>query len=165
MKSASALLLAVLTAGLALSAGLARADEPSAPPAPTPSPVGIDTSTSDVGPPPPARHGRGRGFVLGELTARLNLTPAQQTTVGAILSSSASQLKALRGDDTLSREDRRSKIRQMGESTRTQIRAVLTPAQQAVFDALPANGGRHGRQPPGPTGPIPPPVPTRPPTS
>jgi Spy/CpxP family protein refolding chaperone len=148
MKSATARSLAVLTAGLALSAFLARADEPSAPPAPTPSPIGIDTSTSDVGPPPPAHHGRGRGFVLGELTARLNLTPAQQKTVGGILSSSESQMKALRGDDTLSREDRRSGMRQIGESTRTQIRAALTPAQQAVFDALPANSGRRGPQPP-----------------
>jgi hypothetical protein len=148
MKPLSALSLALLTAGLALSLGRARADESPAPPAPPPPSSVTDTSTSDVGPPPPARRGRGRGFVLGELTARLNLTPAQQKTVGGILSSSESQMKALRGDDTLSREDRRSGMRQIGESTRTQIRAALTPAQQAVFDALPANSGRRGPQPP-----------------
>lgn len=157
MKPASALSLALLTAGLALSLGQARADDTSAPPPPPPT-SGTDTSTSDVGAPPPAHRRHGRGFVLGELTAKLSLTPAQQTTVGGILSTSESQMKALRGDDTLSKEDRRSRMRQIGESTRAQIRAALTPAQQAVFDTLPANGGRRGQQPPpAPSTPPPPP--------
>lgn len=152
MKPASALSLALLSAGLALCLGQARADDPSSPPAPPPAAPGSDNGPSDVGPPPPPHHRHPRGFVLGELTAKLSLTPAQQKTVGGILSSSESQMKALRGDDTLSQDDRRAKMRQIGESTRAQIRAALTPAQQAIFDTLPANGGRRG-QPPAPTAP------------
>jgi len=111
----------------------------------------------------PARHRHGRGFVLGELTAKLNLTPAQQKTVGDILSSSESQMKALRGDDTLSQVDKRAKMQQINQLTRSQIRAALTPAQQAIFDTLPANGGRRGQQPP--PEPTTPPAPTPPPSS
>lgn len=162
MKPASALSLALLSAGLSLSLGQARADDSSNPPAPPPSSSGTGTSTSDVGPPPAPHRGRSRGFVLGVLTGRLNLTAAQQKTVGEILASGECQRKALRGDDTLSREDRRAKIRAVGESTRSLIRAALTPAQQAIFDTLPANGGGRGRQPPGPHSPNPPPAPTPP---
>jgi hypothetical protein len=163
MKYATALSLALLSAGLAPPLSQARADDTSAPPAPPPPSSGTDTSTSDVGPPPPARHRHGRGFVLGELTAKLNLTPAQQKTVGDILSSSESQMKALRGDDTLSQVDKRAKMQQINQLTRSQIRAALTPAQQAIFDTLPANGGRRGQQPP--PEPTTPPAPTPPPSS
>jgi hypothetical protein len=86
--------------------------------------------------------------VLGELTAKLNLTAEQQKAIGAILANSDSQLKDLRGDDSLSMEDKRAKMKQINESTRSQIRAGLTPSQQKIFDTLPANGGRRGQPPP-----------------
>jgi len=88
------------------------------------------------------------GFILEDLTAKLGLTADQQKTVGAIIANSRSQAKALRGDDSISREDRRQKMQEILGTARTQIRAALTPAQQALFDALPANGG--GPPPPPP---------------
>jgi len=161
MKPASALSLALFSAGIALSCTQARADDSTVPPIPPPAPSSPDTSPADGGQAQP-RHRRPRGFVLGELTAKLDLTAAQQKTVGGVLAAGQTQMKELRGDDTLSQEDKRARMRGIGESTRAQIRAALTPAQQAIFDTLPANGGRRGHQPPGPTEP---PAPTAPPST
>jgi hypothetical protein len=161
MKPASALSLVLLSAGLAFPLSQARADDSANPPTPPPQAPGSDNGPSEQAPPPPAHRRHPRGFILGELTAKLNLTPAQQKTVGGILASEGSQLKALHDDDTLSQADRRAKMQQINQSTRAQIRAALTPAQQAIFDTLPANGGRRGQPPPPST----PPAPTAPPSS
>jgi hypothetical protein len=93
-------------------------------------------------------------FVLGELTEKLGLTPDEQKTVGAIIADCDGQLKALRQDDTIAREDKRAKMKSIVEATRGQIRAVLTPAQQATFDAMPRGergGGQHAAPTPTPT--------------
>ncbi|MGA2691975.1 MAG: hypothetical protein ABSF76_06380 [Opitutaceae bacterium] len=133
--------------GLVLSMADARADDAANPPAPPPAPASPQTSPG--GGTPPARHRHMRpGFILEDLTAKLGLTADQQKTVGAIIANSRSQAKALRGDDSISREDRRQKMQEILGTARTQIRAALTPAQQALFDALPANGG--GPPPPPP---------------
>jgi hypothetical protein len=95
-------------------------------------------------------------MTLEELTQKLNLTADQQKSVGAALSSGREQLKALRDDDSLSDDDKRAKARELMGATRAQIRALLTPDQQAIFDKLPTRGQR----PPPPadgTGPASPP--------
>lgn len=93
--------------------------------------------------------GRMGAFVLGELTAKLGLTAEQVKAVGAIIADGASQAKVVHGDETLSQEDRRAKMKGIFQSTRTQIRAALTPSQQKEFDALPANNrGRPAPPPP-----------------
>jgi Spy/CpxP family protein refolding chaperone len=84
--------------------------------------------------------------VLAELTAKLSLTPDQQKTVGKIIADGRAQLKDLRGDDSISQADKRAKMREINASTRGQIRAALTPDQQKIFDALPANEGRGAGQ-------------------
>jgi hypothetical protein len=89
-------------------------------------------------------------FVLGELTEKLSLTADQQKTVGAIIADTDGQLKALREDDTIDREAKRPKMRTIVEAARGQIRAALTPAQQAIFDTLPRGGERGGGQHAGP---------------
>src|ERR1700760_541884 len=55
--------------------------------------------------------GRGRGMMdpdaqLARMTQRYNLTTDQQTQIKPILTSTQSQMQALRGDSSLSREDR-----------------------------------------------------------
>jgi hypothetical protein len=82
------------------------------------------------------------GFVLGELTAKLTLTADEQKTVGGFIRDCDGQLRALRGDDSLSKEDKRAKMKAIIDATRVQIRGVLTPDQQAIFDTLPTRGGR-----------------------
>ncbi len=77
------------------------------------------------------------------LTEKLNLTADQQTKIKAIWKQSAEQGKAMRDDPAnkdLSREERRAKREAMMKANHDQVRAVLTPEQQAIFDKLPAEG-------------------------
>jgi Spy/CpxP family protein refolding chaperone len=82
------------------------------------------------------------GFVLAELTTKLSLTPEQQKTVAKVIADGRAQLKDLRGDDSIPQADKRAKMREIMVSTRGQIRAALTPDQQKLFDAMPANQGK-----------------------
>ena len=145
MKQPTRLRLLPLLAGLALPLSAALADDASGPPPPPPAPPAQGTSPAQgVQPPPPPRHRAGPGYALEDLTAKLALTPDQQKTVGAAIDSARSQGKALRSDDSLSREDRREKMRALAKAAHDQIRAALNPDQQKLFDALPApqRGGR-----------------------
>jgi Spy/CpxP family protein refolding chaperone len=87
-----------------------------------------------------------RGYVLADLTEKLNLTADQQKTIGGTIRNSQSQMREVRADNSLSVDDRRARMREIMGSTRGQIRAALTPDQQKLFDAMPPGGGRP-RQP------------------
>ena len=140
MKAISLMGLSLFSLVLALVLPSARADDSAVVP-PSPLPTNPQTSPADGN--APARHRRPPpGFVLGELTAKLSLTAEQQTTVGGIIASSRSESKAVREDDTLSKEARRQKMQDIRATARQQIRAALTPSQQAIFDTLPANPGK-----------------------
>jgi len=138
MKPNSLFPIGLLSLGIALSASLARAEDPSSPPSPPSTAPAAPADGTQVAPPAPQK--RMRGYLLGVLTEKLSLTADQQKKVGDILGDARSQVKALRNDDSLSEEDMRTKIRAVRTATRGQIRAVLTPEQQATFDALPARG-------------------------
>jgi Spy/CpxP family protein refolding chaperone len=91
------------------------------------------------------------GGGLDHLTRELKLDADQRTKIEAIL------------------EGRRGRMQQFLEEGRAEIRAVLTPEQQAIFDKMPHDrGGRRGWRsdpPPGeppPPGGAPPPEPPPP---
>ncbi len=116
-----------------LSAGpIARAQD--APPPQAPGGGG------EQAPPPPPAHRRGRGLSPEQLKAKLDLTDDQFAKVSSIIGASREQLSALRDDDSLSDEDKREKMRAIMKSVHDQIRAILTPAQQAIFDTLKPKG-------------------------
>ena len=85
------------------------------------------------------------------LSEKLNLTKDQQSKVKDIFSSQQKQMQSLMQDQSMSREDKRSKFEQMRSDTDSQVRAVLTGDQQQKFDAMlkdreqHAGGGRHQR--------------------
>lgn len=147
MKPSSLLSLSLISAGLVLCLASARADDPSNPPVPPPAPASPDTTPADGTQTPPPEHRRHMhpAFVLGELTEKLTLTADQQKAVGAIIADNDGQLKALRSDDSIAREDKRAKMKTIIETSRGQIRAALTPAQQQIFDAMPTHGERGGK--------------------
>lgn len=154
MKSTFKLVTLLGLAAVAL-APLARAeDQPATPPTPD----------APATPPPgqpggPGQHGhRGgmRGDHLKMLSEKLNLTDAQRTQVKAILSAAEPQMKALRDNESLSEEDRRTQFQAMRKSTHDQIRALLTPEQQATFDAMPPPGRPGHKGPPPGDGDAPP---------
>jgi hypothetical protein len=150
MKLSKATCLCLISGCLALSLAKARADDPSSPPVPPAPPAAPATTPADGQNPPPAHHRRMHAaFVLGELTEKLGLTPDQQKAVGALIASNDSQLKALREDDSIAKEDKRASMMNIISTTRGQIRAALTPDQQKIFDTLPTRG-EHGGKPPAP---------------
>ena len=88
------------------------------------------------------------GGGLDRLTRELKLDADQRKKIEAILAG------------------RRERMQQFLEEGRSEIRAVLTPEQQAIFDKMPHDhGGRHGWRPDLPPGEPPPgPPPGAPPT-
>ncbi|MGA3091250.1 MAG: hypothetical protein ABSD75_21795 [Terriglobales bacterium] len=80
-----------------------------------------------------------------ELTNRLNLTPDQQAKVLHALQSESSQRQGLQQDTSLSREDGRTKMREVRTATDSEIRGALDPNQQKEWDELQSRRGHRTR--------------------
>lgn len=94
-------------------------------------------------PPPRERGPGGPGGPkerLQNLAEHLGLTAEQKEKVGAIMKERMELGRAIREDQSLAPELRREKMQAHGKATREQIRTVLTPEQQAKFDAMPQRG-------------------------
>jgi Spy/CpxP family protein refolding chaperone len=82
---------------------------------------------------------------LQMMTKQLNLTADQQEKIKPLLESESQQMQTLRGDTSLSREDRMSKMMQIRQSTNDQIKSSLNPDQQQKFEQMMSHQGhRHG---------------------
>ena len=77
------------------------------------------------------------------LTEKLGLTADQQTQIKAILESTARKLSDLHQDESLTPEDKKTDFMAIFEEEKTQIEAVLTPAQKTTFESLPREEGHH----------------------
>jgi len=77
----------------------------------------------------PHRWQRNRGNHIERLTKALDLTPDQQAKVKAIFEQAKPQIQA-------AREEGRQKAKAIRENLRSQIRPILTPAQQSKYDAI-----------------------------
>jgi Spy/CpxP family protein refolding chaperone len=85
-----------------------------------------------------ARH-RMREFAtdrLEMLTEKLNLTDAQTAAIKPILVTEANEIKAVRQDNSLSKEQKQSKISDIRKATNKKISTILTPEQQAEWAKL-----------------------------
>ena len=72
---------------------------------------------------------------LEGMTKRYNLSADQQTQLKPILASQQQQMQALRGDSSLSRDDRMAKMQSIHADTKTKIEAVLNDDQKKQFEA------------------------------
>jgi periplasmic protein CpxP/Spy len=77
----------------------------------------------------PNRWQHDRGNRMEHLTKALDLTPEQQAKIQPIFDQAKPQIMALR-------QETRQKIQTIRENIQSQIRPILTPAQQQKFDAL-----------------------------
>ena len=100
--------------------------------------------------PPPARPARGMrgGPTLDQLTTDLKLTDDQKAKVKTILDGQAQKIKDVRGDDTLSTADKRSKMQEIRADTTKQMKDVLTPEQFEQYQKM-IQPGRGRRAPAG----------------
>ena len=70
------------------------------------------------------------------LSKQLNLTDDQKAKLKPILEDQSKQMKATREDTTLTQDQKREKMKQVHESTHSQINDILTPEQQKKFAEL-----------------------------
>jgi periplasmic protein CpxP/Spy len=73
---------------------------------------------------------------LERLSKELKLTDEQKTQLKPILEDQQKQFQALRDDNTLTREKRRSKLQEIRQSTQEQMNSVLTSDQQAKLKKM-----------------------------
>lgn len=86
------------------------------------------------------RRGRGHWMNVDQqvqrLTKRLNLTDDQAGKVRSILEKRQKEMQGLRSDQSLSREERMSKMRTIFGSSNKKIRDVLNDNQKKTFDQI-----------------------------
>jgi periplasmic protein CpxP/Spy len=80
-------------------------------------------------------HGQHAGQ-LEWLSKELNLTDEQKAKVKPILEEQTKQMRATKEDTSLSQEQKRDKMKQIHETTHSQINEILTPEQQKKFVEL-----------------------------
>ena len=69
------------------------------------------------------------GNSLEHMTKTLDLTPEQQAKIGPILEQAKPQMKA-------AHQESKEKMKTVRDNIRSQIRPILTPAQQQKWDAI-----------------------------
>jgi Spy/CpxP family protein refolding chaperone len=89
----------------------------------------------------PAAHQR-----MQELSEKLNLTDAQKTAVKSILANEANEIKAVHQDGSLSDEQKQAKTKEIRDSGREKINAMLTPEQQKKFAEMKGEAGNRMRE-------------------
>ncbi len=117
----SGLLATGLTLGTA--AAFAQQDSPAAP----------DASAQQPGPGRMGRQQMTPDERLAQMTKRYDLSADQQTQIKPILADSQQQMTALRGDSSMSREDKMTKMMSIREASNTKISAILNDSQKQKF--------------------------------
>jgi Spy/CpxP family protein refolding chaperone len=90
---------------------------------------------------------------LQMMTQQLNLTTDQQAQIKPILENESQQMQALRQDSSLSQDDRMAKMKQIRETSGSQIKPILTADQQAKWQEMMSHQGHRGAMGPGAGGP------------
>ena len=93
---------------------------------------------------------------LARMTERYKLSADQQTQLKPILQAQQQQMQALRGDSSLSRDDRMTKMMSIRADSRTKIEAVLNDDQKKQFEQDQQRMQQHMMQRGGGDGPPPP---------
>lgn len=93
------------------------------------------------------------------LQQQLNLTPDQTTQVRAIFASERTKMEALRSNNALSPDDRRTQMMAIHQDSDSKMRGILTPDQVTKYDAMQARMREHRRDGDAPPPPPPPPPP------
>jgi periplasmic protein CpxP/Spy len=73
---------------------------------------------------------------LQMLSEKLNLTDDQKAKLKSILQDQMQQMKAVHEDSSLSKDQKRDKMKSIHQSFGDQINAVLTPEHQAKFKEM-----------------------------
>ena len=148
---------AVVLCGAGLSLGAAVAQQETAPPPPP---------DQQQGPPPNGQMQGPRHMDperrMEQMQRRLDLNDSQTAQVRQIFTESHAQMETIRSNASLAPEDRRAQMMSLHQGEQARIRAVLTPDQQAKFDAMQAKMRERRAEEGGQGAPVPPPPSGRP---
>jgi periplasmic protein CpxP/Spy len=72
---------------------------------------------------------------LDRMTKRYNLSSDQQTQIKPILADTQQQMMTLRGDNSMSRDDKMAKMKTIRDGANTKISAILNDTQKQQFTA------------------------------
>ena len=143
----------VMLCGAGLSLGAAVAQQETAPPPPP--------DQQQQGPPPNGQMQGPRHMDperrVEQMQRHLNLNDSQTAQVRQIFSESHGQMESIRSNASLAPEDRRAQMMSLHQGEQARIRAVLTPDQQAKFDAMQAKMRERRAEEGGQGAPVPPP--------
>ena len=137
MKSNKTILLTVLAVGGMLACVSVRAQENTNTPAVAPS--------TNAAPHHPMMM---RGPSMDRLAQMLNLTPDQKAKVEPVIDQRNEKMRAVFQDQTLSRDDKMAKIKQIRSDTDTQMKAILNDDQFAQWQKLTQPRQRRPMTPP-----------------
>ena len=144
------------SAGLGLGAAVAQQE--TAPPPPP--------DQQQQGPPPNGQMQGARHMDperrVEQMQRRLDLNDSQTAQVRHIFADSHAQMETIRSNASLAPEDRRAQMMSLHQGEQAKIRAVLTPDQQAKFDAMQAKMRERRAEEGGQGAPVPPPPPGSP---
>jgi protein CpxP len=73
---------------------------------------------------------------LAHMTKALNLTSDQQTQIKPILENQHQQMMQVHQDQSLSRQDKMTKMKSLNDDTHSKIEAVLNDQQKQKFEAM-----------------------------
>jgi Spy/CpxP family protein refolding chaperone len=112
----------ILATGLALGSAAAFAQQDS----PAPPDAAAQQGGGHRQPPTPDEQ-------VARMTKRYNLSADQQAQIKPIVADQQQKMMALRGDSSLSREDKMAKMKSIHEDSNTKIQAVLNDTQKQQF--------------------------------
>ena len=70
---------------------------------------------------------------VARMTKRYNLSADQQTQIKPIVADAQQKMMALRGDTSMSRDDKMAKMKSIHEDSNTKIQAILNDTQKQQF--------------------------------
>jgi periplasmic protein CpxP/Spy len=80
------------------------------------------------------------------LAKRLNLTDDQQKQLLPIFTDRQQQFESIRNDNSLTQDQRRTKMRSLREETDTKVKAVLTDSQKQSYEQMQQQAREHMRE-------------------
>lgn len=119
--------------GLAMSAGMVMAQEPAQTAGST---AGAQTQQGTAGGMKARHHEMNPDKAAARLGKELNLSADQVAQIKPILADRQQQMRALRTDTSLSKQDKHAKAKAAFEDSNTKIEAVLNDQQKQKFEQM-----------------------------
>ena len=87
---------------------------------------------------------------MKKLDEKLHLTDEQKAKINAVWDKTEQDVRAAKKEAAAAeRDERRAKLREGMKAARQEVRAILTPEQQKIFDAMPQDRPHTGAHPAG----------------